>query len=189
MKRHDAGFSLLEALVAVAILAAAALSIAHLLVTSTRANLSSRKTTRAVILAEQKMAQLKALTWTTDDSGRALSDVGSNVAAFPATGACPSASAGAAVGLTPSPPGTLMANVDGYVDYVDARGCALGGGSSPPPGAVYARRWAIGRLGGADTLVFEVLVTARVASAGAGGTAGRLPDEALLVGAKARRMP
>jgi prepilin-type N-terminal cleavage/methylation domain-containing protein len=189
VKQHDAGFSLVEALVAVAILASAALSIAHLLVTSTRANLSSRNTTRAVILAEQKMAQLKALAWTMDDAGGAVSDVGSNVAAFPATGACPSASAGAAVGLAPSPPGTLAANVDGYVDYVDARGCALGGGSSPPAGTAYARRWAIGRPAGTDTLVFEVLVTPRVSAAGAGGAGGRLPDEALLVGAKARRMP
>jgi prepilin-type N-terminal cleavage/methylation domain-containing protein len=189
VKRHDAGFSLLEALVAVAILATAALSIAHLIVTSTRANLSSRKTTRAVILADQKMTQLKALAWTTDDAGRVVRDTGSNVAAFSATGACPSASAGAAVGLTPSPPGTLAANVDGYVDYVDARGCALGGGSSPPAGAAYARRWAIGQPGGTDTLVFEVLVTPRVAAGGTGGAVAALPDEALLVGAKARRMP
>jgi prepilin-type N-terminal cleavage/methylation domain-containing protein len=189
VKRHDAGFSLLEALVAVTILATAALSIAHLLVTSTRANLSSRKTTRAVILAEQKMAQLKALAWTTDDAGQAVSDTVSNVAVFSATGACRSASAGAAVGLTPSPPGTLAANVDGYVDYVDMRGCALGGGSSPPAGTAYARRWAIGRPGGTDTLVFEVLVTPRVAVVGAGAAARPLPDEALLVGAKARRMP
>ena len=93
---------MLEALVAVTILATAALSIAQLLVTSTRANLSSRKTTRAVILAEQKMAQLKALAWTTDDAGQAVSDTVSNVAVFSATGACRSASAGAAVGLTPS---------------------------------------------------------------------------------------
>ncbi|HEX2311180.1 MAG TPA: hypothetical protein VHH91_10715, partial [Vicinamibacterales bacterium] len=65
----------------------------------------------------------------------------------------------------------------------------LGGGSSPPAGTAYARRWAIGRPGGTDTLVFEVLVTPRVSAAGAGGAGGRLPDEALLVGAKARRMP
>jgi prepilin-type N-terminal cleavage/methylation domain-containing protein len=187
--RHDAGFSLPEALVAIAILSTAAISLAHLLVTSARANLSSRKTTRAVILAEQKIAQLRALAWTIDDGGETVSDLGSNLAAFAATGPCPSASAGAAVGLTPSPPGTLAANVDGYVDYVDARGCGLGGGSSPPAGAAYARRWSIGRPGGTDTLIFEVLVTSRVAGA-AGGSASAPPsDEARLVAAKARRIP
>jgi prepilin-type N-terminal cleavage/methylation domain-containing protein len=190
VKRHDAGFSLLETLVAVGILSTAALSLAHLLVMATRANLAARTVTRAVILAEQKIAQLRALAWTTDDGGGPVSDLGSNVAAFPGTGGCPPVSTGAAVGLTPSPPGTLAANVDGYVDYVDARGCVLGGGGSPPAGAVYARRWAIGRPGATDTLVFEVLVTPRVVAGGGGGSvAGPLPDEALIVAAKARRTP
>jgi type II secretory pathway pseudopilin PulG len=186
----EAGFSLLEALVAITILSAAVISIAHLLVTSTRANLSSRKTTRAVILAEQKLSQLEALAWTLDDGGGRVDDVGTNVAAFAATPTCPGASAGAAVGLAPSPPGALVGNVDGYVDYVDARGCGLGGGTSPPAGAAHVRRWSITRAGGTDTLVFEVLVTSRVAgTAGGGNPAGRLPDEARLVGAKVRRMP
>ena len=85
--------------------------------------------TRAVILAEQKMEQLHAVAWATESDGSPVSDFTSNLAAFTATGACAGAATGAAVGLTPSPAGALEGNIDGYVDYVDAQGCGLGGAS------------------------------------------------------------
>ena len=47
-------------MVATTILAVALVSLADLLAYATRANVGSRDTTRAVILAEQKMEQLKA---------------------------------------------------------------------------------------------------------------------------------
>ena len=80
---------------------------------------------------------------------------------------------GAAVGLTPSPAGALAINTDGYVDYVDAHGCALGGGQVPPPGTTHIRRWAIAPTDASpDTLVLQVVVTRRGirTSAPGGGT-------------------
>lgn len=189
---QEHGFSLIEAMVAATILSVALVSLADLLVLSTRTNMASRNTTRAVILAEQKMEQLKALAWAVDDGGGAVGDVGSNLAAFTGTAACAGVATGAAVGLTPSPPGALDANVDGYVDYVDAQGCGLGGGVVPPAGSTHIRRWSIMPSdAGADTLVLQVRVTDRGirSPAAQGGSAVRMPDEARLLGMKTRRAP
>jgi prepilin-type N-terminal cleavage/methylation domain-containing protein len=188
----QAGFSLIEAMVATTILAVALVSLADLLVYATRATMGSRNTTRAVILAEQKMEQLKALAWSSTDDGGSVSDVGSNVAAASVSGQCGAVATGAAVGLTPSPAGALAINTDGYVDYVDAHGCALGGGQVPPPGTTHIRRWAIAVTDSSrDTLVLQVVVTRRGirTSALGGGTSGRMPDEATVVSLKTRRAP
>jgi len=188
----QAGFSLIEAMVATTILAVALVSLADLLVYATRATMGSRDTTRAVILAEQKMEQLKALAWSSTDDGGSASDVGSNVAAASVSGQCGAVATGAAVGLTPSPAGALAINTDGYVDYVDGHGCALGGGQVPPPGTTHIRRWAIAPTDASpDTLVLQVVVTRRGirTSAPGGGTSGRMHDEPTIVSLKTRRAP
>ena len=177
---------------ATTVLSVAVVSLAELLCTATRVNATSRQATRAVILAEQKLEQLQALAWYVDDGGIAVTDLSSNVAAFAATPACAAATNGAAVGLTTSPTGTLTANVDGYVDYVDAHGCGLGGGVVPPAGSAFIRRWSTRPSDiGPGTLAFEVLVSERgLRTAGdASGSGGRRPDEARLAGAKTRRTP
>jgi len=188
----DTGFSLIEAMVATTILAVALVSLADLLAYATRATVGSRDTTRAVILAEQKMEQLRALAWSTDDKGEHVSDVGSNVAASTLSGTCAAVTTGAAVGLTPSPAGALASSTDGYVDYVDAHGCGLGGGPVPPAGTTHVRRWSIAPSdAGADTLVLQVLVTGRgiQTRVPGGSTSGRMPDEARVVSLKTRRVP
>jgi type II secretory pathway pseudopilin PulG len=188
----ESGFSLIEAVVATTVLSVAVVSLAELLSTATRVNATSRQATRAVILAEQKLEQLRALAWYVEDGGVVVSDVSSNLAAFPATPACAAATNGAAVGLTTSPTGTLTTNVDGYVDYVDAHGCGLGGGVVPPAGSAFIRRWSIRPSDiGPGTLAFEVLVSERgLRTAGDGsGSGGRRPDETRLAGVKTRRTP
>ena len=182
----------MEAMVATTILAVALVSLADLLVYATRATMGSRDTTRAVILAEQKMEQLKALAWATDESGGQVSDVSTNVAGMTASANCAAAVTGAHVGLTPSPAGALASNTDGYVDYVDAHGCGLGGGAVPAAGSTFIRRWSIAASDvGPDTLILQVLVTRRGirTSAPAGGASARMPDEARLVSLKTRRVP
>ena len=91
----------------------------------------------------------------------------------------------------PSPSRSLAENIDGYVDYVDAQGCGLGGGAVPPPGSTHLRRWSIATSGvGGDTLVLQVLVTDRGIRTAAAEDAGRrMPDEAVVVSVKARRSP
>ena len=115
---------------AVALLVVALVALASLFATATRTNQGSRYTTSTAILAEQKMEQLRGLAWGFDMLGLPLTDLTTNVAAFTATGACAAAGGGAAVGLSPSPGGSLATSTDGYVDYVDINGCGLGGGTA-----------------------------------------------------------
>ena len=96
-------------------------------------------------------------------------------------------------GLSPSPPGTLAANVDGYVDYVDRFGNILGGGTEPRPRTAYIRRWSIAPLptNPNGTIVIQVMV-ARLAdrlSADRAGAATHLANRAVLVSMKTRRAP
>ena len=175
---------------ATALMAVALISLAQLFAISTTNNVASRYSTMAAILAEQKMEQLRGLTWGFDLLNLPLSDLSSNVAAFEATGLCAEATAGAAVGLSPSPGNTLAANVNGYVDYVDENGCGLGGGTVMPAGAIYIRRWSVEPLptNPNNTLILQVLVTPRtdrgIADA---GSVTRLPDEARLISVKTRK--
>jgi prepilin-type N-terminal cleavage/methylation domain-containing protein len=187
----QAGFSLVEVLVAVALMVVALVALAQLFALSTRTNQGARYSTSTAILAEQKMEQLRGLNWGFDMLGLPLTDLTTNVAAFEATGECAAASTGAGVGLSPSPSGTLAANTDGYVDFIDINGCGLGGGASAPSGTVYIRRWSIEPLptNPNNTLVLQVLVTRR-ADRGAQASAGavmRLPEEARLISVKTRK--
>ena len=61
--RAEEGFSLLETLVASAILVVALLSLAQLLMLATMAEASAGRATFASVLAAQKMETLRALTW------------------------------------------------------------------------------------------------------------------------------
>src|SRR5688572_10383899 len=116
------GFSLVEVMIATGILATALISLAQLFAISTTSNMSSRSTTFATVLAEQKMEELRALTWGFDSSGLPMTDTTSDTADVD------DATTGG-TGLTPSPGTALQENTDGYVDYVDMLGNKLGGGT------------------------------------------------------------
>jgi prepilin-type N-terminal cleavage/methylation domain-containing protein len=156
--RHGrAGFSLVEVLIAMGILAFASLSVAQLFAVATKANFSAKSATSTTMLAVAKMEQLKALTWGFDQSssnlGLPISDTTTDLS-FPLPG-------GGGRGLNPSPAGTLDTDVAGYVDYLDADGVWVGNGGNRPTGTAYIRRWAVTPLptNPNNTLVFEVHVT------------------------------
>ena len=138
----SSGFSLIEVMVASAILGCAVLSIAQLAAASTQSTASARDVSEATLLAWQKIDQLRALSWTFDDAGAPLGDAA----------------------LMPSPAGALTLDTGGWVDYLDAWGQSLGGvaaGGRPPAGTRYRRRWAIAASGGnADLLILRVRVLA-----------------------------
>jgi type II secretory pathway pseudopilin PulG len=150
---NDSGFSLIETVVATGILATALISLAQLFALATESNTSARDTTYAAMLAEQKIEQLRALTWGFDSVGLPLSDTTTNTAVQPEepTGG---------KGLTPSPADALKTNSLGYVDYVDQWGNILGTGESPQDGALYFRRWSIEPLptNPNNTLIIQVVV-------------------------------
>lgn len=177
------GFSLMETLVATALLATGLLSVAQLFTVATDANRRARMSTCAAILAEQKMEQLRALTWGYDLLGLPLSDSASDISVVPTVST-------GGYGLTPSPPNALTQNVPGYVDYLDAYGSWLGSGGTLATGTVYIRRWSIEPLptNPNNTLILQVLVT-RLRDRGTAdqGTVQRLPEEARLITVKTRK--
>jgi type II secretory pathway pseudopilin PulG len=155
------GFSLVEVLAAAVILMTGLIAVAQMFIISTNANMAARRVTATAVLAQQKIEQLRALTWGYDDFGLPISDITSDISVTPPTPA-------GGVGLQPSPGDTLNASTPGYVDYLDAYGAWLGTGAAPPEGAVYVRRWSIEPLptNPNNTLVFQVLV-GRVSPVGA----------------------
>lgn len=151
----EGGFTIIEVLIAMLLVATMALGVATLFALSIKATHAARNQTSTANLAAQKMEQLRSLTWGFDDTGQNLpvSDTTTNLARVPndATGG----------GLNPSPTDTLEANTVGYVDYLDQRGQWVGTGVTPPASAVYIRRWKIEPLptNPNNTIVLQVLVT------------------------------
>ena len=179
----EAGFSLLEVLVATMLLATSLVTLAQLFGISTHSNISARNSTYTAILAQQKLEELRALTWGYDTLGLPVSDISTNTAVSPETPA-------GGTGLAPSPPGTLRTNTGGYVDYIDQFGNKLGGGPNAPANTVYVRRWSVEPLPSNpnNTIILQVLAFRNRDRGSADDGAGRmLPDEARLVTVKTRK--
>lgn len=183
---NNHGFSLVEVLVAMGLLTAVSLGVAQLFALSTRANLVAKGATSTTAMAEQKLEQLRGLTWGFDMEGQGLpvSDTTTNLAVTPPTHD--------GSGLNPSPSDALEQNTAGFVDFLDGGGSWVGTGSAPPATAVYIRRWSIQPLptNPNNTLVIQVLVTpvtseqARVESQ---YTRTRMAGDALLVTVRTRK--
>jgi len=180
------GFTLLEVVVAIGLVATAAIGVAQLSGLAVAVTAAARDMTAASLLASAKAEQLLALQWayTTDVSGALVpvSDSTTDLSVVPASAGGP--------GVSVSPPGTLFANRPPYVDYLDASGTWVGTGTAPPPGSRYIRRWAIVH-GPRDLLVVQVMVTTVAVERRIAGTrpSGRLPGEAWVIAARARVGP
>jgi prepilin-type N-terminal cleavage/methylation domain-containing protein len=164
------GFSVLETLVATTILAVAVSGLAHLFVLAARANTIAAATTAATLAAQQKMEELRGLTFGFDAAGDAVTDAG----------------------LTASPADALDVDTAGYWDFVDRFGRTVAGDPPPPGGAVYVRRWSIEPL--ADDPIGTLVLQVRVVRAGRRPAArpaahGRMQDEARLVAVRTRKGP
>src|SRR3990172_9397317 len=107
---NSRGFSLVEVIIAMGILTAVSLGVAQLFAATGRANLIARGQTSTTAMAEQKMEQLRSLTWGFDSEGQGLpiSDTTTNSAVYPPTHA--------GSGLNPSPVDALEENTPGFVD-------------------------------------------------------------------------
>lgn len=181
--KSSSGFSLIEVLIATTLLATSLVAVAQLFAVATKANVSSRTSTFATVLAQQKMEQLCELAWGFDQQNNVVSDLQSNIAVTPSTPT-------GGPGLSASPGRSLFEPTPGYVDYLDATGTWVGTGTRPVPGTVYIRRWSVTPLpqDAANTLVLQVLVTRRASRGSAdNGSGTRLPDEARLMSIKTRK--
>jgi type II secretory pathway pseudopilin PulG len=168
------GFSLLEALVASAILIVAVAGLVPLLILSTKANHDAHTSTFAVALAQQKLEQLRTLAWNVDAAGVAVSDTTTDITTMPEQ-------AGIGVGLSSSPAGALDRNTAGYVDFLDGSGAVLTDPRSVP---AFTRRWSIAPVASnpANTLLLEV----RVVRGNSSGSR-RLPGEARVATVRTRK--
>jgi hypothetical protein len=168
------------------LLTVVSLGVAQVLALTTRANLVARGATSTTSMAQQKLEDLRGLTWGFDLQGQGLpmSDTTTNLSVFPP--------AHNGSGLNPSPVDSLEQNTSGFVDFLDANGAWVGTGSTPPASAVYIRRWSIVPLptNPNNTLVVTVLVTpvvsemSRVTSA---FTRTRMAGDAMLITVRTRK--
>jgi prepilin-type N-terminal cleavage/methylation domain-containing protein len=186
----ETGFTLVEVLVALAIVTCAAAGLAGLVTVAVRAAEVARSLTSCTTLAVQKMEQLKALTWSFADAGVVsppVSDTTTDLSSDPPTGG--------GRGLAPSPSGVLDRNTPGYVDFLDRDGRWVGTGVTPPAPAVFIRRWSVTPLPADpdDSLMLQVLVTRVVVERGLATGPGDprlpLPGDALLATVSTRRRP
>ena len=101
---NSRGFSLIEVVVAMGLLTMVSLGVAQLFAASTRVNIIARGQTSTTMLAEQKLEQIRSLTWGFDSNGEGLpvSDTTSDLTAYPSTQN--------GSGLNPSPADSLEHN-------------------------------------------------------------------------------
>jgi prepilin-type N-terminal cleavage/methylation domain-containing protein len=151
----DDGFTLVEALVALFLLASVALGLADL--TARAVNITGRAREQALMiaLAQQRVEQLVGLGWGLGDgvSTMPVADTGTDLSRANATTG--------GFGLAVSPVNALAVDTAGYSDFADRRGNWLGSGPAMPPGAAFVRRWRVSRVPSTTAcLAVEVLVDA-----------------------------
>ena len=181
---NEGGFSIVETIFATGILATAIVALAQMFAIAVTNNHNSRTGSYTTTLAEQKMEQLRGLTYGFDNVGLPITDTTTDTAQ-------PTETPNGGTGLTPSPTGTLLSNTNGYVDYIDQFGNILGGGTGVRDKTVYIRRWSIDPLptNPNNTLVIQVMVT-RSRDRGLAdqtGSTERLKDEARIISVKTRK--
>jgi type II secretory pathway pseudopilin PulG len=129
-RRGEAGFSLLETLFALGILAIVAMGILPLgLLAVTTTENQGHLQARTTEYAQDKLEQLMALSF---------GDSTSNTRVFPATDT-------GGTGLAPGGSSDTAAPAAGYADYLDINGnvLALGGGGGAPANWYYMRVWLV----------------------------------------------
>ena len=183
-RNPEAGFSIVEVMVATGLLASALVALAQLFAIATTTNAAARSSTLTMMLAEQKIEQLRALQYTFDRAGLPVQDTLTDLAVYP-----PAATGGK--GLSPHTENTLQANTNGYVDYLDPWGRTLGGGTVIPDGTAFIRRWSVEPLptNPNNVVILQVLVTRqRNRGTGDSGSVSRGSEEARLMTIKSRKV-
>jgi prepilin-type N-terminal cleavage/methylation domain-containing protein len=154
--RSDDGFTLLELLVALAMIALLVGATASIMAVAGRSLVRSRLDTTAVMLAHRRLEQLNALVWgygsahalglgvdlETDLSGRDPMPGGT--------------------GLGTAPSDALDVDTPGFVDHLDAAGRWIAAGTAVPSAARFTRRWTVQHVDGfPDIVILRVRVVDR----------------------------
>lgn len=187
--RDRGGFTLVEAVVALALVVTVGVSVSTGLVASRAMAMHDRQQAIGRVAAQARLATLASLAFHTiaaaDGSAVAVTDTTTDVGGdAPGPGG---------TGLSESPPDALWHDTPGYVDYLDATGRDLGRRAGAREAAAYVRRWAIGRqgIGAGEVALIAVLVAPVSAAARAAAGDPTLvidaPGVVLLRGARVRR--
>jgi len=156
-RRTEHGFSLIETIIALGVLAVVAAGVLPLGVIATKSTENhGHLMARSTEYAQDKLEQLLALTW-----GDALTDTRT----FPAAAL---GGSGLAVGGTTN----TAAPVAAYVDYLDINGNTLPSGGAAPADWFYMRVW---QVTSPRANLKQVTVVARVKASALGGP-GRVPQ-------------
>jgi hypothetical protein len=130
-RRSQAGISLIETMIALAILLIVSIGIlAMAAISITTTENQGHLGARTAEYAQDKMEQLLSLSFNDTQTD-------TSVASFVAN------SSAGSPGLTAGGGTTYGSAVNGYVDYLDASGNPLGGGSTAPSGWFYVRMWQV----------------------------------------------
>ena len=172
--------ALVEALVACTLLAVGVTALLQLFSGSAHVARDGAATTRASALAVQKVEELRALAFTVDAAGQAVTDRSSDTARSPE-------SSRGGTGLTPSSALSLLRDTDGYVDYLDHAGAKV----ASPADAAFRRRWSVSACAGcgSEALVLEVVVRPLSQTDAAVTAVHRGPGEARLLLLRRRGLP
>jgi type II secretory pathway pseudopilin PulG len=146
-RRQEAGMTLLETVIALAILFIAAagltgLATVAIVTTENQGHLAAR----TAEYAQDKMEQLMALPYASQTADTVTVNATVNCVQFLVNSACDTGGSGLTPGGTSDPDcGDTghPACVDLYIDYLDKDGNPLGGGTTPAAGWFYKRVWQI----------------------------------------------
>ena len=146
-----AGFTLLETLIALSLLLVALVGVAPVVAAAQRAGVLAQQSVVAQRAARDKLEQLQSLVWTSE-VGVPVSDWSTDLSVTP-----PRPSGGPGLGVAPTD--SFLSNHDGYCDFLTVDGRWLAGGTRPPIGTAWVRRWSISLLDDVeDTLLLQVMV-------------------------------
>jgi len=187
--RDRRGFTLVEAVVALALMTTVGVSVSTGLVASRAMAVHDRDQAIGRVAAQARLATLTSLAFHTiagaDGSAVGVTDTTTDVSGDPP--------GPGGTGLGESPADALWRDTSGYVDYLDATGRDLGRRTGARERAAYVRRWVIGRQGGGagEVAVIAVLVAPVAAAARAAAVDPTRvidsPGVVLLRGARVRR--